>query len=276
MLCQNWSKLCRYYFFLHIAFLSRKAIKLAYYAFFLKMQGFNADLHPGKLHPLYWGCRCCKLTKDMTDVICIQTFISQDAHRFLPLPTFVHYFIADCNRINQMATAKFPFVTYFRWQNPKHTQTAIFVELLISAVNLMLKAGLLLIIKVFTEYKKSKPLKTLKGSGFHNEASLCCLALIRYFIVKDEGLVTEPLWGTHRSQWLACLLGNSSGIGEEFLGTLKNTNVILSAVVIDLNEMRVPLQVMVELEKWQWIDIFKIVFVLFHLCWKECFFLSIS
>lgn len=84
-----------------------------------------------------------------------------------------------------------------------------------------------------------------KGSGFHNEASLCSLALIRYFIVKDEGLVTEPFWGTHRSQWLACLLRNSSGIREEFLGILKNKNVILSAVAVDLNEMRVPLQVMV-------------------------------
>lgn len=52
-----------------------------------------------------------------------------------------------------------------------------------------------------------------KGSGFHNEASLCCSAQIRYFIVKD-GVVCEPLWGAvgaHTSQWMAYLLGNSPG-----------------------------------------------------------------
>ena len=85
----------------------------------------------------------------MADVICIQTFISQDGHRFLSLHTFTHYFITDCNRINQVATAKFTFATYFGQRNPKYT--VIFVEILISSVKLVLKAELLPIIKVFTE-----------------------------------------------------------------------------------------------------------------------------
>lgn len=141
IICQYLSKLCRYFSPPH--FISIEKSNEIRLLCFLFKKLFLVDFHPAKLHPLYWVCRCCM---DMADAICIQTSIGQNAHRFLPLHTFTHHFIIDCNWINQMATAKFTFVIYSRWQNLKCPHAVIFVEILISAVELVLKAGLLRII----------------------------------------------------------------------------------------------------------------------------------
>lgn len=150
MLCQNWSKVSAGILFPPRCISAQKSNKISLLCFLFKHEVVFTLIYTQPNYILYWGCRCCNLTKDMADVICIQTFISQDAHKFL-LHTFTHYFITDCNRINQMVTDEFTFVTYFRWQNPKHFHIAIFIEILISKVKLAVKTGLLPITKVVTE-----------------------------------------------------------------------------------------------------------------------------
>lgn len=148
MICQNWSKLCRYFsppIFIYI----EKSNEITLLWFILK-NSYILLIFTQTNYILFIESADVATTV-MAVVICIQTFISWDAHRFLSLHAFTHHLIIDCNWINQMATAKFTFVTYSRWQNSKCPHTVIFVETLIFAIKLVLKAGLLPIIKMFAE-----------------------------------------------------------------------------------------------------------------------------
>lgn len=99
------------------------------------------------------------------------------------------------------------------------------------------------------------------------------IIIIRYFIVKDEGVLSDSVGDSFNLMKVNGQLGFLELLWarKKILGISKNKNVTLSRAAIDLNGVRGSLQGMVELGKWEKLDILK-YFSTFPSLFKTLFF----